>query len=268
MNVSACRIAAVLACCAVLHAQAREAGGPQRPRPSAAAPLSPAEACLAAIEAAELVYHTPPGLLLAIARTESGRFDLKSAQVQPWPWSMNVNGAGVQVASKAEAVTYTTDTLKQPNASIDMGCMQVNNIQHPAAFLSLDDAFDPRSNVMYAAKFLTQLYAQTGDWLQATGYYHSHTPALAIPYLTAVQARMKGPRLMPAGFTFGGFAPPAPPLPSPEMVMRAALKSAWGATLTDAAAPPPAPLAKSAEHSSLGKRPKPSGGVFSRAALQ
>lgn len=222
---------------------------------------------MAAIEAAELSYHTPPGLLLAIARTESGRFDPKSGQVQPWPWSMNVNGAGVQVGSKAEAIAYATEAAKQPNASIDMGCMQVNNIQHPAAFLSLDDAFDPRSNATYAARFLTQLHAQTGDWLQATGYYHSHTPALAIPYLTAVQARMKGPSLMPAGFTFGGFVPPAPP-PSPEMVMRAALKSAWGATLTDAAAPPPAPTAKPVEHAALGRPRKPPGGVFSRAALR
>jgi hypothetical protein len=59
--------------------------------------------------------------------------------------------------------------------------MQVNLRHHPAAFASLDDAFEPSLNVDYAARFLIALRNgdARGDWIEAAGMYHSRTPDLA-----------------------------------------------------------------------------------------
>jgi soluble lytic murein transglycosylase-like protein len=71
--------------------------------------------------------------------------------------------------------------------SIDTGCLQVNLQQHPAAFATLADAFDPIRNTDYAARFLMQLRNETGNWTQAVGFYHSRTPALAARYRGKVE---------------------------------------------------------------------------------
>ena len=73
--------------------------------------------------------------------------------------------------------------------SIDVGCLQVNLMYHPAAFASLDEAFDPRINAAYAARFLNTLYAERRDWAHAIAAYHSETPALGDAYRVLVMAR-------------------------------------------------------------------------------
>src|SRR5262249_40721 len=60
--------------------------------------------------------------------------------------------------------------------------MQVDLYYHPDAFASLEAAFDPATNVAYAAKFLNELKAETGDWGVATQYYHSRTPYIGQAY--------------------------------------------------------------------------------------
>ena len=77
--------------------------------------------------------------------------------------------------------------------SIDVGCMQVNLMHHPNAFASLDEAFDPPSNALYAARFLNTLYGASGSWLQATAAYHSETPAIGADYQRRVMARWQLP---------------------------------------------------------------------------
>ena len=57
-------------------------------------------------------------------------------------------------------------------------------------FASLADAFDPEENADYAARFLRQLYAETGNWTAAAGLYHSRTPLLAASYRQAVALRL------------------------------------------------------------------------------
>jgi len=61
--------------------------------------------------------------------------------------------------------------------------MQVNLKWHDGAFDSLEAAFDPRANVAYAARHLKKLRAQSRDWLEAAGRYHSADPARARAYL-------------------------------------------------------------------------------------
>ena len=78
--------------------------------------------------------------------------------------------------------------------SIDVGCAQVNLMHHPAAFASLEQAFDPAANADYAGRFLKELRDTTagGNWMTAAGHYHSQTPELAEPYRQQVQAVMAG----------------------------------------------------------------------------
>ena len=77
--------------------------------------------------------------------------------------------------------------------SIDVGCMQVNLLHHPAAFPDLDTAFDPQANAVYAARFLTALYGQTRDWSLATAMYHSQTQERGEDYQRRVFGRVMTP---------------------------------------------------------------------------
>ena len=139
--------------------------------------------CLDALSAAEQRRATAPGLLPAIARAESGRPIAGLPGLQPWPWVVNADGAAVYFASKPAAVAWTRLALQRGVRQIDVGCAQVNLQSHPAAFVSIEDAFDPASNADYAARFLTQLRSEPGaNWFTAAGFYHSRTPALAADY--------------------------------------------------------------------------------------
>src|SRR5690606_29172097 len=66
--------------------------------------------------------------------------------------------------------------------SIDVGCMQVNLKHHPKAFDSIEQAFNPKHNIGYAASFLREKYEQLGTWSQAIAHYHSATHHLGEKY--------------------------------------------------------------------------------------
>ncbi len=129
----------------------------------------------------------PTHLLAAIATTESGRWHSGLGMNVPWPWTVNVDGKGYYYDSKAEAMAQVQRFQSQGHESIDVGCMQVNLKHHPRAFANLDEAFDPRTNVAYAAKFLHDNYADLGDWIKATAAYHSRTPVYGQQYLGEIE---------------------------------------------------------------------------------
>lgn len=154
--------------------------------------------CTRAIGIAEQRQGTPPGLLGAIARAESGRPIPPLPGLQPWPWAVNADGAAWYFDSKAVAVAWTAAAVARGVRQIDVGCMQINLQSHPQAFASLEDAFDPGANASYGALFLKQLQADAlGNWYVATGYYHSRTPILAADYRERVAAIAEG-RMPPA----------------------------------------------------------------------
>jgi hypothetical protein len=138
--------------------------------------------CRQAIAAAEVAHAIPAHLLAAIGRVESGRRDPVSGVQHPWPWTINAENEGRFFDTKAQAVAFVTALQARGVRSIDVGCMQVNLMHHPAAFTGLEQAFDPRANADYAARFLRQLYGQTNNWPKATALYHSATPELGEPY--------------------------------------------------------------------------------------
>ena len=150
-------------------------------------------ACREAVEAAEREAALPPGLLHAIARTESGRRDPATGRVEPWPWALNAAGMGMHAPSRAEAIATVAALQARGIRSVDVGCLQVNLLHHPGAFASLDEAFEPVANARYAARFLRELQGRAGGaWSQAVAWYHSATPERGEAYRLRVMAHLGG----------------------------------------------------------------------------
>ena len=103
----------------------RPAAAEGAPDPSAGS-VSWAEAqsarCSGALRTAEGGYGTPPGLLAAIAKAESGRPVPPLKGLQPWPWAVNADGAALYFDSKPAAVTWTRLALARGVQQVDVGC--------------------------------------------------------------------------------------------------------------------------------------------------
>jgi hypothetical protein len=195
-------------------AQQSEPFGPPSPFPAPAA--SDGALCTAAIAAVEHSARLPAALLGSIGLVESGRADPQTGRVTPWPWSINVAGTNHVFETKAAAVAAVEAARAAGVRSIDVGCMQINLMHHPAAFASLDEAFDPAANVMYAAGFLGRLFAQTGGWPQATAAYHSQTPDIGATYARRVMAIWPLAQKYGAAAYLASLPPPgAGPVPGP-----------------------------------------------------
>ncbi len=147
---------------------------------------SPDAQCRGAIRRQEAASGMPTSLMTAISLVESGR-RMADGKFAAWPWSINAQGVDHIYQSKAEAIAGVRELQASGVQSIDVGCMQVNLMYHAGAFATLEDAFDPARNAEYAAKFLTQLRAQTGSWQQATADYHSATPPPSWACLTSAR---------------------------------------------------------------------------------
>ncbi len=156
---------------------------------------SPSAQCAAAVAAAEQKEQTPPGLLLQIARVESGRPTPPTNTLQPWPWAVDADGEGIFFDTKAQAVAWSKKALAGGTVTyLDVGCMQIDLRMHPHAFRDLEEAFDPTVNAAYGAHYLRTLHDGDagGNWYIAIGLYHSHTPELAAAYRAQVAAVASG----------------------------------------------------------------------------
>ena len=149
---------------------------------------TPETVCGAVGTEAERGWGIPDGLLSAIGRTESGRYDAAMGRVAAWPWTINAAGRGQQFASREDAIMAVRLLQMRGVHSIDVGCFQINLMFHPNAFGSLEQAFEPRSNAQYAARFLTDLHERNGTWDAAVGGYHSATPGVGEAYRNRVLA--------------------------------------------------------------------------------
>jgi hypothetical protein len=215
----------------------------------AEAPLRTALLCRNAIAAAETARHVPDAFLSAIAKVESGR--LIAGMVVPWPWTINAEGAGSFFATKDDAIAAVQALQARGVRSIDVGCMQVNLLQHPDAFRALDQAFDPTANAQYAAALLVSLFGQMGSWPLAAAAYHSQTPTIGAAYQKQVLAAWAmpdrpGPQSAKAHALAAAGTKPGAPQSSPAPAMRMAGAqgfSAFGRQL--------APLSGEQPHGSL-----------------
>jgi hypothetical protein len=147
---------------------------------SSAAAAADNTLCREAAAQAAAESGVPVAVLLAVTLTETGR--RMDGQDQPWPWTVNVAGAGHWFSNAAETLAFMREQIAAGRNSFDIGCFQINHRWHGAAFASLDAMLDPVTNARYAARFLADLHAETGDWSSAAGAFHSRTAALADRY--------------------------------------------------------------------------------------
>lgn len=171
--------------------------------------------CSEAVAEAERRAGIPRLLLQSIALAESGRWDAAQGATVAWPWTMNAEGRGQFFPSRSAAIATVKGLRRGGMESIDVGCMQINLRHHPDAFGSIEEAFDPRANAEYAARFLRDLYEETGSWSAAVGRYHSATPQYAVPYRARVldlwdeqKDLARNGRLPDDSVDIGGLAPP------------------------------------------------------------
>jgi len=124
--------------------------------------LSPRAACLAAVRAAEVRHGLPPGLLVAVALAESGLH----------AHALNIGGVSLYPARPDEARRLLA--AAPPQASVMVGCLQVNARVHPR---SADWALDPARAADWAARYLLRHHAQVGDWVSALARWNGGTGA-------------------------------------------------------------------------------------------
>ncbi len=189
--------------------------------------------CQRQIAMAEGARGIPRGLLASIAMVESGRWHAARRQALAWPWTVTARGVGNFYRTKAEATAAVRRIKAAGVRNIDVGCMQVNLLHHPAAFANLDDALDPAKNVAYGADFLVRLRAARGSWRKAVAHYHSATPSQYRPYAAKVFRAWADARRRLAGERSGQRA-------TAETASRAAIRAeqkakreAWKANLRD-----------------------------------
>lgn len=136
--------------------------------------------CDSAARVAARESGVPLDVLRAISLTETGR--KSQGKVRPWPWTVNMEGVGKWFDDFPSARRYVDRHFARGARSFDVGCFQINYKWHHQGFSSIDEMFDPIANARYAARFLTELYGEFGDWSRAAGAYHSRTPKYARKY--------------------------------------------------------------------------------------
>jgi hypothetical protein len=122
----------------------------------------------------------PQEVLHAISLTETGRRD--GGKLRPWPWAVNREGQGHWFKTRDEALAFAKKSIAEGRKSFDVGCFQINYHWHGANFPSIEAMFEPEAGADYAARFLQDLYSESGSWSRAAGSYHSRTPQYANIY--------------------------------------------------------------------------------------
>lgn len=153
----------------------------------------PSFECERAATIASREIRVPVEVLNALTLAETGRS--RNGSFDAWPWTVNMEGKGHWFRDLVSARDYALEHYKRGTRSFDVGCFQINYKWHGGNFSSLEVMFDPVENARYAARFLLELYKESGDWKTAAGYYHSRTPALSESYrkrFSRLLARVSG----------------------------------------------------------------------------
>lgn len=112
-------------------------------------------------------YGVPVGMLYSVGLTETGR----KGSLQPY--AMNIEGRAVFANTLPEAVQHFEAARRSGAKLIDLGCMQINHYYHREKFSSLESMLNPRDNVEYAARFLSELKGRHETWTMAIARYHA-----------------------------------------------------------------------------------------------
>lgn len=109
----------------------------------------------------------PLSILYSVGLTETGRLGTLK------PYDMNVDGVSIHNETLAASLKRYREERARGASLIDIGCMQINVRWHGARFKSIEEMFDPRLNVQYAARFLKELRARHGTWTLALARYNA-----------------------------------------------------------------------------------------------
>ncbi len=140
------------------------------------------ELCQIAINEVEQTHNIKKNLLTTISSVESGRYIKSIGKRLSWPWTIHASGKGYYYQTKQEAITAVKKLQKEGITNIDVGCMQINLKYHGKAFNSLEEAFDPKKNVAYSAKFLQSLNKKNNNWQKTAMQYHSKNITRGLNY--------------------------------------------------------------------------------------
>lgn len=138
--------------------------------------------CDQSADRAAAEWGVPPALMRAITRVETGRGG------DPWPWALNVDGRGHWYDSADAALLAAEAAIASGADQIDLGCFQLNLRWHGARFAGVADMLDPDRNADRAARFLSELHAEFGNWRDAAAAYHSRTGPLGQAYVARIEA--------------------------------------------------------------------------------
>jgi len=94
----------------------------------------------------------PPLILYSISLVESSRPGTNS----PWPWAVNVSGKSYWFRDKSSAIAAAKQAIRSGVKNVDVGVMQTNWYWHGHRFKSLEDAFDPETNLKVAASIFKE----------------------------------------------------------------------------------------------------------------
>lgn len=132
----------------------------------------------------EKKHNLPVNSLYSISLHETAKKHSRHNILVVWPWTVmnNKEKKGYHFKTQNEAIGYAKMQFVSGNKNLDVGCMQINLKYHPDAFVSLDQAFSPKSNIAYGAYFLNKNREKLGSIEKAIGRYHSATEHLAVKY--------------------------------------------------------------------------------------
>lgn len=118
------------------------------------------------IEKEEKSKGIESGLLKAIGHIES----------RLTPYSVNVNGDSHFFKTATAAIQFIKTKQNQGYYNISVGLMQLHLPSHRQHFNSLEEMFDHKKNISYAAKLLARLIRKTGCNEKAVKMYHTGKP--------------------------------------------------------------------------------------------
>lgn len=131
-----------------------------------------------------------PVTMAAVVKQESGG--------QPWVVNNNTTRKSTIFESKAAAVAAAMAAVGRGD-SVDMGLVQINNKNLPALGLTVEQVFDPCTNLAAGAHILTTGYLKAGSLGGALSIYNTGRPdsTVGANYAKSVfgQARAKVPEI-------------------------------------------------------------------------
>ncbi len=142
-----------------------------------------------------------PITMVAVIKQESGG--------RPWVIYNNTTKKSATFDSKVAAVTAATMAIDHGD-SVDMGLAQINSRNLPALGLSVDQVFDPCTNIAAGASILAAGFQRTGSLSGALSTYNTGRPdsKIGADYAQKVygQAGVKAPDAKVPGIPGGQLA--------------------------------------------------------------